>query len=1013
MKRIYSLLLCIFLAKLGFGQCGFTVSIAQQVNIHCNGIADGSAVGQTNGGTWPFTYAWKSNGTVIGTSTSINSLVPGVYWFFATDQSACTDSVSVTITEPTPLIVTPVNTVPATCGMSNGTVTFAGMGGTPPYTYFFDQINSGSGTFTNLSPGTYSVIVADANGCQAFNTVTIVNQAGPTVTISSTPAQCGMCDGTASAMPSGGTAPYAFSWSNFPVNSSTQVAQNLCGNTAYTCTVTDANGCVATNTVMVQTTGTGSVSTSVIPSACGQNNGSVTVTSAPGLTPPLLYSIQGGAFQASASFTSLGSGTYTIVVSGNGGGCTANTLAIVSDSSFNVQLTPTMPTCNMCDGSIATGIVGGTGPYTYQWSNNSQSANPAGLCTGNYFVEVTDSNGCYTAASVAIAPVNAPVIQVDTVINASCAGNGSAQISVTGGTGAYTYVWQPGGLTTANPGLAAGSYTVTVSDGGGCTSSQQVYIGNNTTVYVSGTVNNINCGSAGMVTANGYGGTPPYSFLWSNGSTANTLSSANSGIYSVTIVDQNGCSGTGSFFIPSNCFNYVTGHVYNDANQNCVQDMGENGLANGVVATNMGFSTMTDSSGYYMLYTSEMNPVISTYPFQYYTPTCPAAGITATFTQLGDTISNADFGFYADPNYFDLGIHPGWSAGHPGMQKQYWVMVENNSPTAQNAVVTFIYDPVLQYDSCNNGGVHYPAQHKIEWTFNNLPAGYYWGSWNSRPMAYFTVPASASLNTQLQTYFEITPVIGDAYTSNNTLSITEPVTGSHDPNEKSVIPHGNGPAGEILRSDSTLLYTIHFQNNGNDTAFTVVVVDTLSPNLDITTLVPGASSHPYTFSLSGQGVMTWRFDHIMLPDSTRDPVGSNGYFNYTVRQQANLPFGTEIRNTAHIFFDFNSAVVTNTTLNTIVAPVGLEKLRSENGLILYPNPAANEVMVQFETKVKGDMQLRMYSIVGTLVKEQKVANMQAGINVEKLDISGLQNGLYLVEVSDGNSRSVKKLVIQK
>jgi uncharacterized repeat protein (TIGR01451 family) len=1020
MKRLYPLVLCIFLARLGFAQCGFTITINPS-SISCNGGSDGSLVASPGGGTGPFNYIWKagSGNTVIGTNDTLTGLVAGAYKVIVSDLGAgCTDSVTYTLTQPTPIAINP-SFMMASCGQPNGYIYVTPSGGTGPYIYSIvpNFGGGGNGFFSSLMPGTYTVSVTDASSCTTNTVVNIIDMPGPIATATSTPSHCGLCDGTATVMPAGGTPPYTYVWNATPTQT-TQVAQGLCGNSTYTCTVMDAMGCVFSTATSVQSSSIGSLTATAVPSACGQSNGSISLTAPAGMVTPILYSIQGGSQQLSPNFPNLSPGIYAVAVT-DSNGCQLTSNVIVNDSTMNVQLNTTMPSCNMCDGAISTNIIGGAGPYTYQWSNGAATPNVSALCTGNYYVEVTDTNGCYSAVQTGLAPPAAPVIQVDTLINASCSSTtGSVQVSATGGTGPYTYMWQPGGNTTANPALVSGSYTVTVTDAGGCSSNLGVYVANTTNIYIyAANQHNPNCTGNGSISVNALGGVPPYSFAWSNGATTNAITGLTTGTYSVVVTDQNGCSGLGSFNLPGACLNVIKGHLYNDLDQSCTQNGGETDMAWTTVGTAGGYYGFTGVNGDYMIMTPEMNPLVSVYPgynSSYLTTSCPAAGfIPVSFSQLGDTVSNADFGFYPDPNYFDLGIHPGWTPGHPGFDKQYWVMVENNGPTAQNAVVTFSYDPILQYDSCNNGGVHNAAQHQIVWTFPNIPAGYHWGSWNSRPMAYFTVPATVSLNQQLYTHFEITPISGDGYPWDNSLTVTEPITGSHDPNEKSVYPAGTGPEGAILRNDSTLMYTIHFQNNGNDTAFTVVVVDTLSPNVDPSTIVPGASSHPYTFDLSGQGVMTWHFDHIMLPDSTTDPVGSNGYFNYTVRQRPNLPFFSEIRNTAYIYFDFNSAIVTNTTLNTIVAPVGLEKLRGENGLILYPNPAANEVTVQFETITKGDMQLRLYSIVGTLVKEQKAANMQTGINSEKMDISGLQNGLYLVEVSDGNTKSVKKLVIQK
>jgi len=204
-----------------------------------------------------------------------------------------------------------------------------------------------------------------------------------------------------------------------------------------------------------------------------------------------------------------------------------------------------------------------------------------------------------------------------------------------------------------------------------------------------------------------------------------------------------------------------------------------------------------------------------------------------------------------------------------------------------NTTIRFTYDSLLQYDSCTIGGMHNPTNHTIEWVFNNFQHSDY--LYSNHVNAYFTVPVSASIDDTVHSYFEILPIVGDVCPSDNTLLSIEPITNSHDPNDKSLMPIGKNAANTILQNDSVLLYTIRFQNTGNDTAFTVVVKDTLSPYLDPATIVPGASSHPYTFDLSGNGILTFRFDNIMLPDSNVNEPTSHGYFNYSIKQKKNNP----------------------------------------------------------------------------------------------------------------------------
>ena len=178
------------------------------------------------------------------------------------------------------------------------------------------------------------------------------------------------------------------------------------------------------------------------------------------------------------------------------------------------------------------------------------------------------------------------------------------------------------------------------------------------------------------------------------------------------------------------------------------------------------------------------------------------------------------------------------------------------------------------------------------------------------------------------------------------------VTGSFDPNDKTAYPNGLTEE-HIIPSNTELQYTIRFQNTGNDTAFRVVLLDTLSNLLDPSTLVTGASSHPYTWDLSERGILAFNFYDIELPDSLTNPAGSQGYVTFTIDQQRNLPSGTIIENTAAIYFDFNEPIITNTTFHKISdffdLVTGTVKTATPEIIVnLFPNPMKEGAWLNLE-----------------------------------------------------------------
>jgi uncharacterized repeat protein (TIGR01451 family) len=193
-------------------------------------------------------------------------------------------------------------------------------------------------------------------------------------------------------------------------------------------------------------------------------------------------------------------------------------------------------------------------------------------------------------------------------------------------------------------------------------------------------------------------------------------------------------------------------------------------------------------------------------------------------------------------------------------------------------------------------------------------------------------------------------------------------TCSYDPNDKLVEPPGVTSLNLTLMTD-TLDYTIRFQNTGNDTAITVVLLDTLDTNLDINTFQLVASSHSVQTEIEASGAIRFAFDNIMLPDSNVNEAESHGFVEYRILAKSGLPDGTPVYNTAHIFFDFNPDVVTNTTFNTMVYTLstGLnESAEHPSRVLFYPNPMQQSALLQFENELSQLHTLRITTITGSV-----------------------------------------------
>ncbi|RYX77967.1 hypothetical protein EON76_07180, partial [bacterium] len=286
----------------------------------------------------------------------------------------------------------------------------------------------------------------------------------------------------------------------------------------------------------------------------GGSNGSATVTATGGTgNYTYLWAPSGG---TAATATGLAAGTYTVTVT-DANGCTKTQIFTITQPAVLATTgTQTNVSCNGgSNGSATVTATGGAGNYSYLWApSGGTAATATGLVAGVYTVTVTDANGCTKTQSFTITQ---PALLATTAAqtNVSCNGgaNGSATVTATGGAGNYSYLWAPRGGTAATAtGLAAGTYTVTVTDANGCTKMQGFTITQPAALAATTAQTNVSCngGANGTATVNVSGGTGAYTYSWApSGGTAATATGLAAGTYTVTIKDANLCQTTQSFTI--------------------------------------------------------------------------------------------------------------------------------------------------------------------------------------------------------------------------------------------------------------------------------------------------------------------------------------------------------------------------------------------------------------------------------------------------------------------------------
>jgi gliding motility-associated-like protein len=517
-------------------------------NVLCNGGNNGSATVGANGGIPGYTYSWSPSG---GNGVTANNLTAGNYSVTIRDNNGCTITSTTVVTQPPPLAANGSTLTNVLCfGGNNGSATVSANGGTPGYSYSWSPSGGNGITANNLTAGDYTVTILDNNNC-AITATAVVTQPPALVVNASTLANipCLTANiGIAAVQASGGTGGYSYTW--MPSGGNGMTASNLGANT-YSVTVQDANGCTQiSTTVVTQSIPVTSSISGVINVSCFGNNNGQAIASGSGGTIPYSYSWSpsGGNNATAANLTA---GNYTVSVT-DLNGCTTVSTTVITQPALLIANGVNLVNVKCFggnNGSVTSSANGGTAPYFYSWSpSGGNFATANNLTAGNYTVTVTDAHGCTTTSSAIVTQPPVLTAATDTLANVLCYGgnNGSAFVTAGGGTGTYSYLWNPaGGSTATASNLSAATYSVRVTDANGCTIIKTVVITQPPVLALS--LNNpptICINQSAIISASSVGGTSPYTYLWSNGATTSSQS-VNPTVtsnYSITVTDAHGCT---------------------------------------------------------------------------------------------------------------------------------------------------------------------------------------------------------------------------------------------------------------------------------------------------------------------------------------------------------------------------------------------------------------------------------------------------------------------------------------
>lgn len=496
-----------------------------------------------------------------------------------------------------------------------------------------------------------------------------------------------------------------------------------------------------------------------------------------------------------------------------------------------------------------------------------------------------------------------------------------------------------------------------------------------------------------------------YKFNWATGQQKNKLENVIAGNYKLNISDKNGCSSSFIYTVPkkanAEACGKITGNVYYDLNKNCAKDVDDKpGI----------YRTLVANPGEYIAITNQKGEYEFALPFGNYTITeiNSDTDIASCLKEQKVTLDSANTQLF-DVNFYDTAhiqydvmsdlvineVRPGFTFNvYPKFSNKFGEIDFGNEKT------WFTFPDSITIIKCN-----FPYSISTDTVYFKLDSTYS----NHNPII-LQVKAARRIKLGSDVTFcaGIEGSKNESNTQNNITCITLKVTGSYDPNDKKLFVNGIEKSGDILANDTVLDYQIRFQNTGNADAINIYVLDTISKNLDLSTFEFISSSHTCDVVYLGDRVYKFDFPNIHLIDSTSNESLSHGYIKYRIKQSNTNELGTEIKNTAYIYFDFNDPVITNTTSNTVsieTKSLGIHK-GSFNSLKAYPNPVNSQLTIENNEAILG---INIVSLEGKFMKQITDLN---GSTVYTINVDELQNGLYVLEIvgfsSTQNTRIIKQ-----
>ena len=583
--------------------------------VSCYGLSDGSVSASSVGGSPNYSYFWSNGHVDLGVTTTNSGLIYGSYYLTTEDVLGCNVVDSILVSQPDPLYVEATEIDSISCyGYDDGLAYSYAVGGTEPYTFYWDSLTGYSGDTNNmLSPGVHTVYVVDSRGCQAMDTVFTNEPPVFEVNILDDFTVLAYCIGVNTAsltsLASGGTPPYSYEWNDNPVTpQTTPVATNLLAG-VYTITVTDYRGCMVSDTKDIDTVTATMTSTIYDPvlynggyhvSCYGEDDGMLYVIGGGTDHTPFTYQWYGpnGFNSTNDTITDLIAGTYSVVLLDSNNCSVNNSFDITTPDALEYTITGLLrnESCNSsCNGQLSIDLVGGTSPYvgvsTDHFTGSVISSTIIGdsilgdMCSGVWDVVLTDANGCSSSLmlgglgqeTVTYDHITSSQINQSTVQNVLCYGSSTGSLDVLNpnpNTTNYSYNWVNAftgtsvGTGTTITGLPAGTYVLEAQymDGlsfglpyDGCTKRDTIEITQIDEIIVQAIIRDVDCydNNTGRISIHPNfgggitGGTPSYSLQWNppGTGTGQTVNGLSEGTYTLSVTDVNGCLQVDTFVI--------------------------------------------------------------------------------------------------------------------------------------------------------------------------------------------------------------------------------------------------------------------------------------------------------------------------------------------------------------------------------------------------------------------------------------------------------------------------------